>query len=122
MEPVKSNPNQEVLIVTEDPVMDGSHPYRKLSLRAIENALSLSPNTFKLYMYIAKNAVGYKLALSPTAIKNMTGMSSDTYRKSKQELIDSKYLIPVSKRLYMFYQNPHLEAISSEEEAVISME
>lgn len=116
-----NNPNQEYLIIQTDPAMDQKHPYRKLSIRAIENALKLSPNTFKLYMYIAKNAVGYEFALSPVAIKNMTGMSRDTYRKSKYELIQAKYLIPIGNNKYAFYQNPHLEHIEDGEESVISL-
>lgn len=93
-------------IIQEDPLMDKDHIYRKFSIQGIESALKLSPNAFKLYMYLAKNKQNYKLALSKAAIYNMTGMVKNTYKRAKQELIENGYLTIEGKHLYTFHQNP----------------
>lgn len=74
-------------------------------------ARDLKDSTFKLYMYLAKDKVDYRSALSPIAVKNGIGLSESTYRRAVAELIEKGYLMKqkfkgVSYDAYCFYSRP----------------
>lgn len=59
-----------------------------------------------LYMYLAANADGYNLALSPAAVRQATGMPRSTYQDQFIKLIDKGYLVQGSGNVYNFYETP----------------
>lgn len=73
-------------------------------------ARDLGAHALLLYLYLASNADGYTLALSPTAIRQAVGMPPQTYRDQFLKLIDKKYLVQTGGNVYEFYEKPQHEA------------
>lgn len=73
-------------------------------------ARDLGAHALLLYLYLAANADGYTLALSPTAIRQAVGMPPQTYRDQFLKLIDKKYLVQTGGNVYEFYEKPQHEA------------
>ena len=59
-----------------------------------------------LYMYLAANADGFNLALSPAAVRQATGMPRSTYQDQFIKLIDKGYLVQGSGNVYNFFEVP----------------
>ena len=60
-----------------------------------------------LYLYLASNADGFMLALSPAAIRQAVGMPPSTYRDQFVKLIDKGYLIQRGEsNTFDFYEKP----------------
>jgi hypothetical protein len=60
-----------------------------------------------LYLYLASNADGFMLALSPVAIRQAVGMPPSTYRDQFVKLIDKGYLIQRgNSNTFDFYETP----------------
>ena len=60
-----------------------------------------------LYLYLASNSDGFRLALSPAAIRDAIGMPASTYRDQFVKLVDKGYLVQKgSGNLYDFYEVP----------------
>lgn len=60
-----------------------------------------------LYLYLASNADGFMLALSPAAIRQAVGMPPSTYRDQFIKLIDKGYLIQRGEsNTFDFYETP----------------
>lgn len=59
-----------------------------------------------LYLYLAGNADGFNLALSPTAIRKEMGYPESTCRKQTHTLIDKKYIVPKKEgsNIYDFFE------------------
>ena len=70
----------------------------------------LGAHALRLYLYLASNADGYKLALSPADIRQRVGMPSSTYRDQFEKLVDKGYLVPNSSNGYDFYEVPQTRA------------
>ena len=66
----------------------------------------LGAHALQLYLYLASNANGYTLALSPTAVRQAIGMARSTYHDQFHRLIDKGYLIPVNGNTYAFFEVP----------------
>lgn len=73
-------------------------------------ARDLGAHALLLYLYLAANADGYTLALSPTAIRQAVGMPPQTYRDQFLKLIDKKYLVQTGGNVYEFYEKPQHKA------------
>ena len=69
-------------------------------------ARDLGAHALMLYMYLAANADGYNLALSPAAIRQATGMPRSTYQDQFIKLIDKGYLVQGSGNVYNFFETP----------------
>ena len=69
-------------------------------------ARDLGAHALMLYMYLAANADGFNLALSPAAVRQATGMPRSTYQDQFIKLIDKGYIIQVSGNVYNFYETP----------------
>ena len=70
-------------------------------------ARDLGAHAVLLYLYLASNADGYRLALSPAAIREAVGMPASTYRDQFVKLVDKGYLVQKGKgNLYDFYEVP----------------
>ena len=77
-----STPNQKLLVVSKD--YTGKHTI--LNLKALQRAsIDLQGETFKLWLYLAKNQDGYKFALSMVdALSWGVGSKSSYYRGIKE--------------------------------------
>ena len=69
-------------------------------------ARDLGAHAFMLYMYLAANADGFNLALSPAAVRQATGMPRSTYQDQFIKLIDKGYLVQGSGNVYNFFETP----------------
>ena len=60
-----------------------------------------------LYLYLASNANGFTLALSPAAIRQAIGMPQSTYRDQFVKLVNRGYLVRRGdSNTYDFYETP----------------
>lgn len=97
-------PNQKV-ITTKGALHNKDNIYAMLNIEALNLAMSiLSPNTFKLWCYMAKNQNNYTFALSSADVCQMCNMSIGTYKKAVNELISNGYLVNTSGNSYDFYE------------------
>lgn len=69
-------------------------------------ARDLSPHALRLYLYLADNADGYRLGLSPAAIRAAVGIPRSTYHDQFRVLEDKGYLVHRSGSSYDFYEVP----------------
>ena len=70
-------------------------------------ARDLGAHALMLYLYLASNADGFMLALSPAAIRQAVGMPPSTYRDQFVKLIDKGYLIQRGEsNTFDFYETP----------------
>ena len=70
-------------------------------------ARDLGAHALMLYLYFASNANGFKLALSPAAIRQAVGMPASTYRDQFVKLLDKGYLVQRgNSNTYDFYETP----------------
>lgn len=76
-------------------------------------ARDLGAHALMLYLYLASNANGFTLALSPTAIRQTIGMPPQTYRDQLFKLLDKGYLVQRGANQYDFYEAPR--AVEQEE-------
>lgn len=72
----------------------------------------LGAHALRLYLYLAANADGYNLALSPAAIRQSIGMPTSTYRDQFVKLIDKGYLVPNRSNGYDFFELPQARPAS----------
>lgn len=97
-------PNQKV-ITTKGALHNKDNVYAMLNIEALNLAMSiLSPNTFKLWCYMAKNQNNYTFALSSKDVCQICNMSTSTYKKGINELIDNGYLVNTCGNSYDFYE------------------
>ena len=66
----------------------------------------LGAHALRLYLYLAANANGYTLALSPADIRQTIGMPNSTYRDQFLILVDKGYLVRNGSNNYDFYEVP----------------
>ena len=69
-------------------------------------ARDLGAHSLMLYLYLASNADGYNLALSPAAVRQTIGMARSTYHDQFVRLVDKGYLVPNSGNGYDFFEVP----------------
>ena len=69
-------------------------------------ARDLGAHALMLYMYLAANADGFNLALSPAAVRQATGMPRSTYQDQLLKLMDKGYLIETGANSFDFYEVP----------------
>ncbi len=62
-----------------------------------------------LYLYLASNAHGFELALSPAAIKDAIGMPRSTFHDQFHKLQEKGYIIPHRGNTYDFYEVPQFD-------------
>ncbi len=69
-------------------------------------AVDLGAHALMLYLYLASNANGYSLSLSPAAIEDAIGMPRSTYHDQFRKLIRKGYLVEASGNIYDFFEQP----------------
>ena len=78
-------------------------------------ARDLGAHALMLYMYLASNANGYNLALSPVAVRQAIGMARSTYHDQFHKLVDKGYLVPSTGNTFEFYEVPKTAAKTKNE-------
>jgi hypothetical protein len=104
---MKAVENQKIVIVNKE-ASDKKHPYSIINVEAATKAgTTLSGNEFKLWFYIAKNQDGYSFALSRVTFCREMNVSSSTYYRAVDTLIEKGYLIQKEEgsNIYCFYEN-----------------
>ena len=76
-----------------------------------EAVKALSSSAFILYLYLASNNDGFRIALSQKAVENATGLSKASYHRAFEELFNAGYLILEEGNLYSFTTVPDEDSI-----------
>ena len=97
-------PNQKVIICDS---WEGSVPSGEtytLCVHSIEckARCDLSGNGYKLYRYLSDNKKGFRLALSPVAVRENTGMGKAAYDNAVRELQKKGYLCPEKGKTLLY--------------------
>lgn len=66
----------------------------------------LGAHGLRLYLYLASNADGFNLALSPADARQKVGIPRSTYGDQFQVLLDKGYLVQNHGNTYDFYEVP----------------
>lgn len=109
-------PNQKVIHINK-PNLDGNYLSVGINDWA-EASKNLSPNTFKVYLYIASNADGFDLALSRQAVMNLLSISKDSYIRAVKELEDKHYIVLKQGNIYDFYTVPMYASVHTTDEGM----
>lgn len=92
-------------ITTRSAAHNKQNIYAVLNIDAIYDAMALlSANTFKLWVYMAKNQNNYTFALSCVDACRVCKMSKPTYLKCVNELIECGYLVQTESNKYDFFE------------------
>lgn len=75
----------------------------------------LGPYALQLYLYLAKNADNYNLALSQQAAENEAGIKRTTFHKYVSLLIEEGYLVQKGGNTYDFYETPQFREMEEAE-------
>ena len=102
-----SYPNQKHITSVNKEPCDKEHIYALINQDAIQYAmLNLKPSTVKVWFYFAKNQDGYEFDLSSVAVCGYCNISDKTYREAVKELTEKRFLVPVAKNVFEFYELP----------------
>ena len=104
-------PNQKVVIIQKNSYKSD---FLQIGIAEWQEASRvLSPAAFKLYLYLASNASGFKLALSQVAVENAVGISKSSYHRAVKELEEKRYLQLDRGNTYFFQcSSPKNETIT----------
>ena len=106
-------PNQNVVVVHRDMPTKGEGNLLVIKKRNLYDAYKRLQNGYAvcLYLYLAANQEGYRIAYSPQAISNEMGMPLSTCRDQFKTLIRMGYLVPRGEgsNTYDFYEVPKTE-------------
>ena len=97
-------PNQKMLIINRAPLdknfLGVNNDNWKYAARV------LGAQAFLLYIYLASNKGGYKLALSPAAVQKEIGMPRSTFYDQLRKLESLGFIIPDKGNVLNFYEVP----------------
>ena len=97
-------PNQRVINIHRETAKSNFLGIKNENWQAA--ARDLGAHALMLYLYLAANADGYNLALSPAAIRQAIAMPRSTYQDQFVKLIDRGYIVQESGNVYNFYETP----------------
>ena len=97
-------PNQRVIHINREAAKSDFLGIKNENWQAA--ARDLGAHALMLYLYLASNADGYNLALSPAAIRQAIAMPRSTYQDQFVKLIDRGYIVQESGNVYSFYETP----------------
>lgn len=113
----KTFPNQKIIKINREAAKSDFLGIKNSNWQAA--AIDLGAHALMLYLYLASNANGYSLALSPAAILQAIGMPRSTYQDQFQKLIKKGYLVQENGNTYNFYEKPqqsHTDKLSKNQE------
>ena len=99
-------PNQKTVIVHKDKVVSDFLQINNAEWMEVNK--KFGPYALQLYLYIAKNADGYKFALSPAAAIEEAGIKKTSYNNYLKLLETAGYIVKRSGNTYDFYTTPHI--------------
>lgn len=99
-----SSPNQRVVKVHREAAKSDFLGIKNENWQAASR--DLGAHALQLYLYLASNADGYNLALSPVAVRQAIGMARSTYHDQFHKLVDKGYLVPSRGNTFEFYEVP----------------
>ena len=105
-----SFPNQRVVKVHREAAKSDFLGIKNENWQAASR--DLGAHALQLYLYLASNADGYNLALSPAAVRQAIGMARSTYHDQFHKLIDRGYLVPSHGNTFEFYEVPKADTQS----------
>lgn len=97
-------PNQKIIIIHKD--RPQSNFLQISNEHWMEFNKRYGPFALQVYLYLAKNADGFNLALSQTAAEEEAGIKRTTFHKYIDLLIREGYLVQRSGNIYDFYETP----------------
>ncbi len=97
-------PNQRTIHINREAAKSDFLGIKNLNWQSA--AHDLGAHALMLYLYLASNANGYNLALSPAAITQAIGMPRSTYHDQFQKLVNKGYLVANGSNNYEFYELP----------------
>ena len=97
-------PNQRVVNINRESAKSDFLGIKNENWQAA--ARDLGAHALMLYMYLAANADGFNLALSPAAVRQATGMPRSTYQDQFVKLVDKGYIVQQSGNVYHFFEKP----------------
>ena len=80
----------------------------------------LGATALRLYLYLASNANGYTIALSPAAVRRDIGMARSTYHDQFHILVDKGYLVPAAGNTFEFFEKPQPRTVSGIKNEVLT--
>ena len=80
----------------------------------------LGATALRLYLYLASNANGYTIALSPAAVRRDIGMARSTYHDQFHILVDKGYLVPAAGNTFEFFEKPQPRTVSNSKNEVLT--
>nr|DAI81402.1 MAG TPA: winged helix-turn-helix DNA-binding protein [Caudoviricetes sp.] len=101
-------PNQKTVVIANKELMDNIHTYQRLTNETAIEVGKLSLWGIRVWFYLNKNKERFELELSPQAILNWYGITTDCrkgVRNGIQELFDKGFLQQEGEKL-VFYQKP----------------
>ena len=102
-------PNQRVITINREPARADFLGIKNENWQAA--ARDLGAHALMLYLYLAANADGYKLALSPAAIVQAIGMPRSTYHDQFAKLINRGYLVQKNGNGFDFFEVPQSRVV-----------
>lgn len=108
-------PNQKTIIVHKDKVVSDFLQINNAEWMEVNK--KFGPYALQLYLYLAKNADGYKFALSPAAAREEAGIMKTSYNNYLKLLETAGYIVKRSGNTYDFYTTPHITQRQVDEEA-----
>lgn len=97
-------PNQRVIHINREAAKSDFLGIKNTNWQAA--ARDLGAHALMLYLYLAANADGYNLALSPAAVRQAIGMPRSTYQDQFTKLMDKGYIVSGSGNVYHFFETP----------------
>lgn len=107
--PTYTYPNQRVITINRESAKSDFLGIKNENWQAA--ARDLGAHALMLYLYLASNANGYNLALSPAAISQAIGMPRSTYHDQFAKLINRGYLVQKNGNGYDFFEVPQLRVV-----------
>lgn len=103
----RSKPNQFKVVRKSDLPKDAEHPYGKVNLEAVQQAMhELCDYEFKLYLILSMNKVDYVWNLTPDYLVDNWGGCDASWRRAREGLLKKKYLVNKGNYMLEFYETP----------------
>ena len=97
--------NQKVITTKNAEYGTEGNKFARINLIAAEEAMNLlTPSTFKLWFYLAKNQNDYTFALSCVDACRFCKISASTFHKGIQELDKAGYLVNTQGNHFNFFE------------------
>ena len=99
--------NQYTITFAPEPKTDATHPYYKMNIDALQNAMNdlTKIGSVKLWTYLALHSGLPSFGLSQKACEEW-GIKKDSYYKAQEELKEKGYLREIGKNQLEFTQIP----------------